>query len=257
MKASIDGVLRHLSGWRRDTPDHRDHPFSLPAPILIPKKVDLRRPDMQIEDQGSLGYCAYCASTSAMEFLYPLAGKPVVQLSRLFLGYANRVWTDHEDPDDDNGAEIREVMKTLRAYGTCPELSWPYVEAKFNVEPPGDAKREAMLHQITCYSRCADLHAVQMSLAAGYPVIGGFRVPANALSDASAKSGIIKYPAQDEGFVGGHAVLIVGYDDALRLLTFENSWGDAWGDSGYGYLPYEFVTTGLADDFWTIRAEEL
>jgi C1A family cysteine protease len=53
---------------------------------------------------------------------------------------------------------------------------------------------------------------------------------------------------------GGHAVLAVGYDHARRLITFRNSWGAAWGDGGYGYLPYAFFTSpSLTWDFWTMR----
>jgi len=33
--------------------------------------------------------------------------------------------------------------------------------------------------------------------------------------------------------------------------------GEGWGDKGFGYLPYEFVTSWLANDFWTVRTAEL
>ena len=53
--------------------------------------------------------------------------------------------------------------------------------------------------------------------------------------------------------LGGHAIVIVGYDEEKRLFTFRNSWGEDWGDKGYGYLPYDYVCDkDLASDFWVI-----
>lgn len=50
---------------------------------------------------------------------------------------------------------------------------------------------------------------------------------------------------------GGHAVLLVGYQDGEgegggRFLV-RNSWGADWGERGYGRLPYAYVDAhGLA-----------
>ena len=45
-------------------------------------------------------------------------------------------------------------------------------------------------------------------------------------------------PANGDGW---HAVTICGFDDASGRLQFKNSWGAAWGDYGYGSLPYAYV----------------
>lgn len=41
---------------------------------------------------------------------------------------------------------------------------------------------------------------------------------------------------------GWHCISICGYDDTQGRFTFKNSWGPWWGDSGYGTLPYDYVT---------------
>jgi hypothetical protein len=39
---------------------------------------------------------------------------------------------------------------------------------------------------------------------------------------------------------GGHTVLLTGYDQEKKLFTFKNSWGESWGQGGYGQLSYEY-----------------
>ena len=52
--------------------------------------------------------------------------------------------------------------------------------------------------------------------------------------------------------IGGHAVLIIGYDDTKErtihgrhykgFLECQNSWGEDWGDKGFFWIPYEYIT---------------
>jgi C1A family cysteine protease len=60
-------------------------------------------------------------------------------------------------------------------------------------------------------------------------------------------------PTPGDQKLGGHAVLIVGYDDTKKCLIVRNSWGENWGDKGYFYLPYQFVINGFAFDFWELE----
>lgn len=53
--------------------------------------------------------------------------------------------------------------------------------------------------------------------------------------------------------VGRHAVVAVGYDDKRQRIVVLNSWGSSWGDGGYFYMPYNFITdTEMCSDFWKI-----
>ena len=251
----VAGKETHLSGWKRDLPDHRD--FILKVKAKLPTVIDLRPNTPLVEDQKSLGSCVANAATSAMEYLYIKQKKPIKEMSRLFLYYSTRVWVENTSPDDDSGCSIRDAMKALNKYGTCFEKTWPYQISKFATAPTTLCKKEALDHQILSYYKCSTLDAIKTALINGLPVVGGFAVPANMMSSICAKTGIVRYPGPREGFIGGHAILFVGYDDVKKQLIFENSWGAGWGDKGYGYLPYTFVSGGLVSDCWVISSEEM
>jgi C1A family cysteine protease len=97
-----------------------------------------------------------------------------------------------------------------------------------------------------------NLQTVKSFLAAGYPAAFGFAVP-NTLSD----DGNIPYRPTFDSTAGGQAMLAVGYDDRwLRgsrgALLVRSSWGERWGEDGYGWLPYAYVEENLAVDFFTL-----
>ena len=61
-------------------------------------------------------------------------------------------------------------------------------------------------------------------------------------SDAVGKTGLVPYPdVHKERFIGGHALVCVGYDDSVNHFIALNSWSDAWGDRGFCYIPYAFI----------------
>ncbi len=35
-------------------------------------------------------------------------------------------------------------------------------------------------------------------------------------------------------------------------ILIRNSWGPGWGQEAYGWLPYDYVLTGLARDWWSL-----
>jgi len=258
--AVVVGRQRHLRGWRKDRPDHRDYKLaepSLRAPIA--PRSDLRSRMPPVRDQGQLGSCTAETGCEQVEFL---EGKALASRLRsvLFLYGFTRI-LEGTPLSEDSGAEMRDVMSALAKYGVCYEETWPYEPPmeRFQLEPSAAAVAEAAEHKALLYYRCASLRALRASLTQGFPVGFGFSVPENMLSDACAASGIVRMSSGTEGFDGGHAVTAVGHDDTMVIdgvpgaLLCQNHWGVGWGIQGFFWLPYGFFDKGLADDPWTLR----
>lgn len=237
----------------------------------LPATVDLRSFCSPIEDQRGLGSCTAHAAVGIVEYFERRASGQHVEGSRLFVYKATR---NLMQVTGDTGAWLRNTMGALVMCGIADEKYWPYTDADpaFDQEPPSFVYAVANKYQAVRYF-CHDpqganvpgnavLDSVKNYLAAGVPSMFGFYgFPSFESSDVL---GGIPYPCPGEQAVWGHAVAVVGYDDRKKItntqcnkaatgaLLIRNSWGPAWGDQGYGWLPYEYVLNNLALDFWSL-----
>ncbi|MGH8040544.1 MAG: C1 family peptidase [Rudaea sp.] len=241
-------------GWIPDLPDQRDHFYGVlhAAPARLPAKIDLRAHCPPVEDQGQLGSCTANALAGALEFLELKQKQSLVDLSRLFIYYNERV-IEHSVKQD-SGAMLRDGIKTLAKQGVCLESLWPYAIRQFAKKPSTACYTQAKRHTIANYQRLSTTDEMRACLAAGYPFVFGFTVYESFESASVASSGVVNLPKKSERAVGGHAVCAVGYDDKARRFIVRNSWGAGWGKKGYFTMPYAYLADrNLSDDFWTMR----
>jgi len=256
--AAADGRQRGFLGWKPDVPDHRDYPYAamrlrLERPAILPPSYDLRPGCPPVYDQGNLNSCTANAIAAAFEFLELKNGGTGFDPSRLFIYFNERKLEN--DVDSDNGAYLRDGIKSIASTGICRENDWPYDIQKFPDQPPDSCFQSAQTYKALSYFRMnnADIDELKSCLAAGFPFVFGFAVY-DSFYDADNHGGIVSMPG-DEVLKGGHAVMAVGYDDATARFTIQNSWGPTVGDRGYYYMPYQYLTTTqLSDDFWTVRS---
>ena len=251
-------------GWVKDTPDPRDLLFTA-SPVLaakpLPKSADLRPGCPPVYDQGQVGSCTANSIAGAFEFAQKKQLLADFMPSRLFIYYNERAMEG--TTSQDAGAQIRDGIKSVVKQGVPPESDWPYSENMSVVtkKPDTTSYSDALQHKVISYhrisSRTADgmLSLMKSCLADGYPFCFGFTVYSAFEGAEVANTGILKMPnLKKEEVVGGHAVLAVGYDDKKKMVLVRNSWGNKWGQKGYFWMPYAYISDkSLSSDFWTVR----
>jgi C1A family cysteine protease len=291
----MTGVNRRGFGWIPDFPDFRDYTEETKEVREIldptglrgsggthprkkrgtgaPAAADLREWASAVEDQGALGSCTAQAGAGVIEYYERKSFGRHIEASRLFL---YKVARNLMKMKGDTGAYLRLTMGAMVLFGVPPEEYWPYTddEREFDKEPPAFCYAFAQNYKTIKYYRHDPpgvprpevVDRLKTYLAAGHPAMFGFTVY-SSIEQAEA-TGRIPFPSGREKIEGGHAVVAMGYDDKMTIrntsdsreskgaFLIRNSWGLGWGEKGYGWLPYDYVLRGLAEDFWSVLKKE-
>lgn len=278
------------TGWIPPRPDLRDFTEAKPEiselvrkikiPLkdtspAVPDKVDLRSWCSPVENQGQIGSCTAQAATGMVEYFEKRAFSKHLDGSRLFLYKTTR---NLMGVSGDTGAWLRNAMGAMVLCGLAPEKFWPYTDkqTEFDQEPTAFVYSLAKKYSALKYFSHdqaggnllsgAVLASVKKYLAAGIPAMFGFY--GFSSFEQTELAGGIPYPSVGEQAQWGHAVMAAGYDDSLKIknlvsgqetkgaLLIRNSWSEAWGERGYGWLPYDYVLNRLATDFWSLISME-
>ena len=250
-------VLKRCYGWKKDKVDPRDLLKTFTAfshESATTTTVDLRSKCPSVYDQGALGSCTANAIAGAYEFdMMKEHEDNIFTPSRLFIYYNERKMEGNID--EDAGAEIRDGIKSINKVGVCDEKEWPYDISKFTNEPTQNLYDEAKHHTAIKYQRVSqDLKHMKECLHQGLPFVFGFMVYESFESKKVASTGNMPMPQEGEEILGGHAVMAVGYNDEKKVFIVRNSWQDTWGDKGYFYMPYDFMTNAdYVSDIWVVE----
>lgn len=268
-----------------DEPDVKGDGGSMQIQAALPVSADLRRNMPPIANQGAFGSCTAFATVKGLrEYLAIREGRPT-ELSARYAWYVARSYMDQkwkQNPPakmQNTGLPTGMAVYTLKTFGTVAEKSFPYPTlAEFGQLREFEAKGHKALDEWaakaptkameadakkwrvhdTIYT-VGSVHGLRKAVSEGRPVVIAARLFESFMTKEAAKTGRIPVPAKGEKEVGGHAMMVVGYDTQKQHFIVRNSWGENWGDNGYCYMPYEYFRKigydgrGLVRGGWTVR----
>jgi hypothetical protein len=249
------------TGCVKDVPDDRDVEYvqraRVPgaAPVAVPAAFDLSAGFPPPFDQGQSNTCSANATSNALGYLLkkvdPASFDKEGPQSRLFIYWVARAKIANSPTNVDQGIQIRDAVKAVATYNSVPESLWGFapVEQRFMLEPERGVWEAAKTPDVFRYRSVAqDLAQIKEVIATGKPIVVGIEVRQGMYE--AGPDGVVSMTG---GYVGWHAVVIVGYDDAARRFKFQNSWGDWYGQKGFFYLDYGWVLDpNTASDFWAL-----
>lgn len=205
-------------------------------------------------DQGSLGSCIINAFVNVLFFVeqntQPTStsiklglNQPTQLRSRMYIFYYELTQYGHSDTN------FERTAATYQKWGAPHESLWPYNDDDFFTSDGSIVVRDDTFLR--------PLREKSTSLR----TLNYFSVPVKPLNHNILRNALRKYgpllisvicttawqqvksdgiiqASSDEIVVGGHAIILVGYDSIKSMYTIMNSWSTNWGDGGYAYVPY-------------------
>ena len=151
-----------------------------------------------------------------------------------------------------NDNNIRSGFKALKRYGVCHAHTFLDNEFYDDIIPGDDAYNEAELYKSFQYYRVYnnDLSELRKCIAMGFPVL--FAIEWFESSGIEGKHCILTHSREHDVSIGSFSFVAVGYDDIPGLIEFRNFRGESWGDSGYGFINYDYMKKH-AHSMWVLR----
>jgi len=197
----------------------------LPTAVILPKRVDLRPYLPPVFDQKDQGACSAVASGTQKECLeyfdYGFKGRMSYQF--IYNLRSNK----------SEGMYPRETMKILVEKGCVEEELFPYLKSL--KKPNKTILKRGENHKNKSYAEVHTAEGAKKSLYQSLKGVGSAIYVAFPVYNYGPK---FWFKREGDVKTGGHAVIIVGYDDKRQSFLLRNSWGEDWVDDGYTWISY-------------------
>lgn len=264
-KMSVNKNHKYVLNYRKDGKDPRDHKVEKVSEVRLKtlrssnEIIDYSSQMSPAKDQLELGSCVGFAIVAMKEWQEQQEHLREIQegktysrkekyydLSEQWVYYKAK---EFDEWPDEEGTSIRYGMKVLNKIGVPCEKGWPY-DDQYVGHPKNWATMISLWALGGEYRSIDSMGGLIESLRNNGPLVIAIECFEEIFFVGT--DGIVPYPAEPDWWYGGHAICIVGWNPVKNLFKFKNSWSPYWGDSGYGYLSYDYIRD-FCMDAWEIK----
>jgi C1A family cysteine protease len=232
----------------------------------VPKILDLSENQSAVKSQGQRGACTYFVISSLVESLIKKELNKNVDVSEEYIAWAAKVKKGMRS--DEEGSSIAVNAATIQEFGFMLEKDLPYEQSWFDVGFPCEGKKSAPNINPICYSHSGPDSESSKHIIDGenfvFEVVGSSSldlIKALSLRRNPVTVSILGHPKTWNTQTGelvltkkmkeecqqklvkcsGHVALIIGYDLNKKNFLLKNSWGEGWGNKGYGTISFDYI----------------
>lgn len=232
----------------------------------VPRILDLSEFQSSVKNQGQRGTCTYFVITSLIESLFKKEFKKNLDLSEEYIAWASKAEKGLRANEEGSSVAVNAV--TVQELGLLLEEDMPYQPSWFEEGYPCAGQKNAKIIDPICYSHAgpnplslkniinADNIVFEAVGSSSLELIKALSHRKNPVSFSmlghpdtwETKTGELKLTKKmkeecQKKLVkcGGHSILVTGYDMDRKVFTVKNSWGENWGNRGYGTISFDYI----------------
>ncbi len=208
----------------------------------LPSSIDLSSSMPVPGNQGSQGSCVGWASAYALKS-YQEKVEMGWSLNSTHTVFSPAYIYNQINGGVDNGSYPSDALQLMIDKGAATWAMMPYDQNDYTTQPTAAINNHAKNYKALEYRRLLGTEQMKASLANRNAILIGMKVY-SSFYYLQGSGSVYQPNINSESNEGGHAVTIVGYDDNKYGGAFKiiNSWGINWGDGGYFWLPYSYVS---------------
>ncbi len=229
------------------TPDANSPYYQMPlGGGSLPPSYDLTSfmPPIRNQDPqyGCVGFCLATLKSfhERLEYGYNYNGDDKI-MSPSFIYNQNK-----DAGSCQKGTNLKKALNFLKTDGVCTEAEFPFDKNNCTNLPNNTIKASAVKNKIREWVQFKIqnnpnvLTEMKNAISQMQPIIAGITIDKEFEKDPLFTWGTFIWKENNTSIIGGHCILLVGYDDAKNAFKLLNSWGKNWKDDGYCWVDYNW-----------------